>query len=182
MTRHSPPRIAQWLLEGFVAARDREELLGDLAEEFSLRTHSCGTSWHWYWGQVLRSIPAIVWNSARQGRWIRTLPVALGAYILAGAVEFFVSEALSGLLPLDAPMHTAVNLLVGLAAILAGGYLAAKVRPGADLTMGVIVALAVLALMMAQAGSVPLWYQLAFLLLGPCSSVAGGAISTSRKK
>lgn len=182
MMRRSPPRLAQWLLGGLVAGRDREVLLGDLAEEFSLRVHSSGAGGFWYWGQVLRSVPVVVWSSVRQGRWILTLAVALGAYIAAGIVEFFATGTLSGFLSPDSPMHTAASLCIGLATILAGGYVAARIRPGADKAMGILVAFAVVALMAAQVGNVPLWYQVAFLVAGPFSSVAGGVIWARRKK
>jgi hypothetical protein len=181
MKLHSAPRMANWLLSCFLTARDREEVRGDLVEEFQLRTQSPGAGWFWYWGQVLRSIPPIVWNSVRPGCWIRTLAVALAAYIVAGVIEFVADAALSRLLSLDATVHTVLSLIIGLATMLASGYIAARLRPGANAAMGVIVAIAVAALMAAQAGHVPLWYQIAFLFAGPFSVVAGGALFARRK-
>src|SRR5215469_18265802 len=84
---HFPPRLANWLLRWFVPANDREEIMGDLAEEFSLRVQSSDSCRSWYWGQTLRSIPPMAWKATRQGRWIRTFLVAMGAYIAAGLVE-----------------------------------------------------------------------------------------------
>ena len=155
--------------------------MGDLAEEFSLRTQSSASGWSWYWGQALRSIPPIVWESARQGRWIRTFFVALGAYVGAGVVESAAEAALSEILTLDALWHTVLSLMIGLATIAAGGYVAARLRPGAETAMSVIVFIAVTVLITAQVGDAPLWYGLAFLIAGPLSSLAGGALFLRRK-
>lgn len=46
----SPPRLANWLLRWFIPAKDREEIIGDLAEEFSLRGRSSDSSLSWYLG------------------------------------------------------------------------------------------------------------------------------------
>lgn len=155
--------------------------MGDLAEEFSLRIQASDSCWFWYWGQALRSIPPVLWKSARQGCWIRTFFVALGAYIAASVVEAVADAALSGILIPESPLHTILSLIIGLASIGAGGYLAARLRPGADTAMGVIVFVAVTALIAANVGDAPLWYGLAFLIAGPLSSLAGGALFLRRK-
>jgi hypothetical protein len=36
----SPPRLADWLLRWLVPKTDREQIMGDLVEEFSLRAQS----------------------------------------------------------------------------------------------------------------------------------------------
>ena len=35
MKSHSPPRLANWLLGSLLPAKDRQEIMGDLAEEWS---------------------------------------------------------------------------------------------------------------------------------------------------
>ena len=105
--------------------------MGDLAEEFSLRIQASDSGWSW--GQALRSIPPVLWKSARQGCWIRTFFIALGAYIAASVVEAAADAALSGILIPESPLHTILSLIIGLATIGAGGYVAARLRPGADM-------------------------------------------------
>ena len=91
---NSAPWLADWLLGWLVPATDREQIKGDLIEEFSLRAQSSNSSWSWYWGQTLRSLPPMVLKTARQGRWLRTFLVASGAYIAAGLMEFLADMVL----------------------------------------------------------------------------------------
>jgi hypothetical protein len=150
--------------------------MGDLAEEFSFRIQSSGSCWSWYWGQTLRSIPAIAWQALWQGRWIRTFLVALGAYIAAGLVEFAADSALLHTVNPESLSHPVLSLIIGLATMLAGGYVAARLRPGAEKVMSALVLVAVSVLLAAQVGDTPLWYGLAFLIAGPLASLAGGAL------
>ena len=142
MSFHSPPHLASWLLSRCLTARDRDEVLGDLAEEFSLRIQSSDSGWSWYWGQALRSIPSVVWKYARRAGWIRTFFVALGAYIGAGVVESAADAALSTILTPAPPLHTILSLIIGLVTIAAGGYVASRFRPGAETALSVIVFMA----------------------------------------
>jgi hypothetical protein len=112
-------------------------MMGDLTEEFSLRIQSSGSCWSWYWGQTLRSISPLVWNSARLGCSVRTFFVAVGAYIAAEVVESAADGALSGILIRESPLHTVLSLIIGLATIAVGGYVAARLRPGAVTAMSV---------------------------------------------
>lgn len=173
---NSLPRLADWLLRWLVPATDREQIRGDLAEEFSLRAQSSDSSWSWYWGQTLRSIPPMAWKAARQGHWIRTFLVALGAYIAAGLLESVANAVLLKSVNPQSLLHSILSLIIGLATIAAAGYVAARFRPGAETVMGGIVFVAVTVLLAARAGEVPLWYGFAFLIAGPLASLAGGAL------
>jgi hypothetical protein len=179
---HSPPRLANWLLRWLLPAIDREEIMGDLAEEFSFRIQSHGSCWSWYWGQALRSIPPMVWMAARQGRWLRTVFVALSAYIAAGLLEYAADTALSGVVNPKSSLHPILSLIIGLATMVTGGYVAARLRPGAETAMSVIVFVVVTVLLAAQVGDAPLWYGLAFLIAGPLSPLAGGALFLRSKR
>jgi len=182
MNPHSPPRLANWLLRCFVPAMDREEIMGDLAEEFSLRTQSPGSCRSWYWGQALRSIPPIAWKAARQGGWIRTLLVGLGAYFAAGLLESAVYAAIQGItVNSDSSLQPVLSLIIGLATMVGGGYVAARLRPGAEMVTSVTVFAAVVVLFAAQVGDAPLWYGLAFLIAGPLATLAGGALFLRRR-
>lgn len=55
--RHTPPRLATYLLKAFAHPYQREALIGDLLEE-----HARGRSSAWYWWQVL----CVLGNSAQK--------------------------------------------------------------------------------------------------------------------
>lgn len=133
--------MATWLLERVVPESNRDAVLGDLAEEYALRARSADslTVSRWYWGQVYRSIPRMVWGSVRSGRWLSTLGVAIGAYIAAGALEFAGTAAISRLLAPDASVYTLLNVVVGLTTMGIGGYFATWIRPGAATALAGIV-------------------------------------------
>ena len=175
MRLDSPPRLAHWLLRWILSAADREVVLGDLAEEFALRIQSGHSGGSWYWRQALGSIPRLLWKSARQGRWLRTSLVAFGAYVGAGVLESVATTALSGILVPGSSRYTLLSLIIGLASLGVGGYAAARIRPGAETVLSVMVFVAVVALMVGRVGDQPFWYGLAFLVAGPFSAAFGGA-------
>jgi hypothetical protein len=183
MRRRPPPRVANWLLGRLLPERDREVVMGDLVEEYALRARSASrvTVSHWYWGQVCRSIPRIVWRSARRGHWLPTLSVAMGAYIAAGMIEFAGDAAISKLVAPESPMLAVVGMIIGLATMALGGYLAAWVRPGASTALAWIVMISVAVMMVTQKPNAPLWYQIAFLIFGPCVSWGGGTLMKRRQ-
>jgi hypothetical protein len=173
--------MATWLLERVLPERDRDAILGDLIEEYELRAQST-TPWmvsRWYWGQACRSIPPMVWHSV--SRWLPTLGVAMGAYIAAGALEFGGTVVISKLLTPAAPAFTVISVVVGLITMVIGGYFATWIRPGAGTVMAGIVMIVVAVLMATMRGSEPLWYGLAFLILGPLAALAGGALCHGRR-
>jgi hypothetical protein len=182
MRRRSPPRAASWLLGLLLRERDREAVLGDLAEEYALRAGSASrfTISRWYWGQVYRSAPRVVWCSVRRGGWLPTLGVALGAYIAAGAVEFAGDVAISRLVAPESPVLAVVAMIIGLSTLALGGYLAAWVRPGASTALAWIVMISVAGMMVTQKPNAPLWYQIAFLIFGPWASWGGGTLLRRR--
>lgn len=178
MKRHLPPRVATWLIDRLLPERDHEAVLGDLVEEYAIRARSGTPSMasRWYWGQVCRSIPRMVGRSVSRGRWLPTLGVAAGAYIAAGALEFAGTVTIAKLLAPDTPAFSAISLVVGLATMVIGGYVATWIRPGAATFMAGIAMVVVAVLMMTMSDSAPLWYGLAFLVVGPLAALAGGTL------
>jgi hypothetical protein len=183
VSHHSPSPVATWLLERVLPERDQEAILGDLIEEYELRARSTTPPKvsRWYWGQVCRSIPRMVWGPVSRGRWLPTLGVAMGAYIAAGALEFAVTVEISKLLTPDALVYTVISLVVGLTTMVIGGYFATWIRPGAGTVMAGIVMIVVAVLMMTITDSAPLWYGLAFLVVGPLAALAGGTLCRGRR-
>jgi hypothetical protein len=177
------PRVATCLLKCFLPPTDREVVLGDLIEEYAIRARSDPASMvdRWYWGQVYRSIPQAQWSAIRRGGAVTTLATALAAFIAAGALESAGLAALSRVLVMDANQPTALSVIVGLATIVLGGYVAAWIRPGAAQALAGIEMIAVVILMVTMSGSAPLWYGLTFLIIGPLAACAGGTLRVGRQ-
>lgn len=179
----SPPGLSGRILALIIPERDREAVIGDLAEEYALRLRSDSrfTVSRWYWAQVCRSVFPMAWSSLRRGHWLITLGVALIAYVAAGAVEFAGDWALAQFIASGAQLGWILGLILGLATMAFGGYFAAWIRPGAATAMAGIVLISVAALMATRSESVPLWYQVAFLIAGPLASLAGGTLRLRRQ-
>jgi hypothetical protein len=164
-------------LAQLVPLQTLDAALGDLAEEYALRAHGRSPlrASVWYWGQIARSMPQMVWIDVRRGGVVTTFAAAFGAWLVASLIEFIADAALIALYGSDVVVQGLPGVLVGLAALALGGYLAALVRPAATKVLAAMIALIVAGLMIAGAGSAPLWYGVAFLVFGPLMSIAGGA-------
>jgi putative ABC transport system permease protein len=64
-----PPRFASSLLRALLPVAEREEVLGDLREEYAERRGAGGrfAAALWFWGQVLGSVPALLGRSGWRG-------------------------------------------------------------------------------------------------------------------
>ncbi len=86
----------------------------------------------------------------------------------------------SRLLVAGAGVSKILDVFIGLSTLLVGGYLAARIRPGAEDVMAAIVFVAVAGMMTTMPDSAPVWYALTFLVVGPAAAHAGGRISRRR--
>src|SRR5262245_10989084 len=89
MNSASLPPIAIRLLEHVLPHQDRDAVVGDLIEEVALRAHGASrttTDW-WLLGQIVRSVPRVLWSKPRTRDGVVTLGVAGAAYIGASAIE-----------------------------------------------------------------------------------------------
>lgn len=181
MSPATPPRFLSWVLGCLLSESDRETLLGDLYEEYALRSSS-GRAMEatvWFWTQFLRSVPPLASASIRRGGWLPVLGAAFVVYFMVSVVEAAGTWAVSTLLPATADRNFIVNFVVGLLSMLLGGYIAARVRRGAAEVLALLAAIAVVTLMITRGENVPLWYQIGFLVLSPLASIAGGALRPS---
>lgn len=158
-----------------------EAVLGDLAEEYALRQQDTSTAraHTWYWGQLVRSMPALIWLDVRRQGALSTIATAVAAWIVASTIE---SLAMIAILGSDAGGGTLPHFLIGLGAIALSGYLAALVRPAAPGILAAIVFVVVIALMFVSTERVPVWFQFGFLLMGPLASMAGGTWRGKRSR
>jgi hypothetical protein len=175
-----PPRAPEWLLHSLLPARELEYVMGDLVEEYALR--SAGSSTlpvrYWYTMQVCRSIVPLIWTSIARAGWLSTLSIAGAAWVSASVVEALATALLQQLLAPDSLLFTVGSAAIGLATIAAGGYVAGSIKPQSSIVMAAIVLVVVVTLMATAAGSAPLWYALVFLVVGPVAAVSGGVIAS----
>jgi hypothetical protein len=177
----SPPRWVNRLLERLLPEDVAEALVGDLLEEYALRARStrAGGVSGWYWMQIVGSAAPLLCSAVARGRWPLTLGVGFAAYAFAEAVEVAVDAANSLLEPSTAA-HTIPILIVGLAAIVLAGYLAAWIRPGAAAALALVVAVTAAVQLLTATEGMPLWYRLVSGIAGPFAAAAGGALFARR--
>jgi hypothetical protein len=159
-----------------------EVVIGDLAEEHALRSASMSASHlaRWYWGQIARSIPALLWASIRRGGWIVTSITAVAACLVQAAVELGAKSAISSLAAIDTPLVAIGSWVVGLPSLIFVSYLAARIRPGAATVLTAIIVIAVFIQLVVKGETLPVWKQIAAVVVGPSAAFAGGVMSLRR--
>jgi hypothetical protein len=183
MNRPALPRVAIRLLECLLPEGDRDAIVGDLIEESALRARASTrttTAW-WCWGQVARSVPLVLWSELRRRHGFGTLGVAIAAYVSASIIEFVSTAAISRMFRPDAGLATALSVIVGLATMALGGYVAASIRQGAAPALAGIIFIVVAVLFVTLPNSAPLWYGVTFLIAGPVAALAGGRLNVTRR-
>lgn len=176
-------RWAFWILACVLSPRDLEVVMGDLAEEDAIRSSAIRGPHpsRWYWGQVIRSIPPLLWASIREGGYVATLVTAVGACLVQAMVELGGKFLTLTLVGADSGSAAVLSWIVGLPSLVFVSYLAARIRPGAATVLTAIVVIAVVVQLMLRAHDLPLWKQIAALLIGPTAAFAGGVISLRRQ-
>lgn len=178
------PRWATWILACVLPQRDLEVMMGDLAEEYALRCNTTGGAHlsRWYWGQIFRSIPLLLWASVRRGDWLATVGTAVAACLVQATVELSAKSAISSLAAIDMPVAAILSWMVGFPSLIFVSYLAARVRPGAAIVLTAIIVIVVIGQLVGKGHSLPVWKQIAAVLIGPTAAFAGGVIALRRQK
>jgi len=169
MNPETLPKLAIRLLESLLPEENRDAVVGGLIEESALRARAstrASAAW-WYWGQVARSVPLVLWSELRQGHRLRTLSVAILAYIAASILESVGTSLLLELVHPDPRLATVLGMIVGLATMVLSGYVAALIRQGAARVLAGIIFTVVVMLFVTVPDSAPLWYGLRFSLPAP---------------
>ena len=167
-------RLASALLA--LAMSDDEAIVGDLEEELAMRARIRSTpqAHLWYWNQVVRSMPALALQRCHRDGWLLTCSVAFVAILVQAAIEWSVSVSVSGLV---ATRHVQLlsSWLLGIASLASLGYVSATIRPSASILLALIAFTggAVVEFLKDDALS---WFRISALVLGPVSSVFGGAL------
>jgi hypothetical protein len=174
----SRPRVASWVLACVLPAQEVETIIGDLEEEYASRSPSTSGSVRWYWAQVVRSIPVLLWLPIRRSGCSDTFGVALGACTMQAVIEVTTKFATLELSPPNAPWPPVLTLVVTLPSLTLLSYLATRIRPGAATALTAIVVVAVVVQLIVKAGhDMPFWTQLVALVVGPSAAFTGGVLS-----
>jgi len=178
MKRAMLPRWADWILTRLLPEAQKDAVLGDLIEEHALRAATSpapNESW-WYLRQVSRSLAPLLWAAARRGQWLATLGAAVAAY---GLIKIIESASAVTLFAVLAPQSSAFVLalyIFGPANMMLGGYVAARMRPGAATALAAISIIMVLQWMATAGSVVSIWFAAYFLVVCPLTALAGGAL------
>ena len=179
----SPPRLPAWLLARLLPGRELEYVVGDLVEEYALRSRRASTLQvkSWYTMQICRSIAPLLWASIAREGWLSTVGIAGAAWVAASAAEALGIALLQFVLVATSVGFTVASVAIGIATIAIGGYVAGRIRPASPAVMAAIVLVAVLGLMITASGTAPLWYALVFLVGGPLAALGGGVVAAAMR-
>jgi len=126
-----PPRLALWILTIATDRSIRSELIGDLHEEFTLRSQqSVSRANDWYWGQTLSSLPKLV-GSRLQSDAVRKygigIAVSFAAFLLVRIWDVLLAQNAAGLVAsTDAVVARVFYLVVMMVGIAFAGALVAR--------------------------------------------------------
>ena len=178
MKQQSPPTLAFCILEAVVPVSQREAMLGDLLEEFALQqeTGSPRIASRWLWAQTWRSVLFLTWSALRT-EWLLNICIAAGVYALMAIVEL-AAGFVAGRLSASTPTNIVLEPVVFLAITALGGWIAARIRDRATLSLALIVLVTVAALSHIKICPIPVpsWYRFAFLAGGQLSMLIAPAM------
>ena len=181
--QHPSFRLARWVLGHFVPERDLEAIVGDLAEECALRSHPDAPAKVsvWYWQQILTSIAPLLWHAARRGAWLVTFGVAMGAFIAIEVVNRSADLLIPKLLLRGTMSYMVVSMLFGIGTTVLAGYLAARIRRGAAVTLAAIILVTALTYLSAFEHDFEPWRQLIFVAAWTVAPLLGAALLRRRE-
>jgi hypothetical protein len=183
MKHHPVLQVVTWIFSWVVPKDQREPLIGDLHEEYALRAKSASSAGalKWFLKQILASLPPLLWARLTRSAWLSTLGVAVLAYFAVAVVDFIVKRVIlswtaNGVLP-----TYVVGLAISFLTVVLIGYLAEQLRRRAAIVLGTMVLLTVIAMNAGMPADSPLWYRVAWLLVGPAAAVIGSVLPSHRR-
>lgn len=171
--------VATALFAFFLPGQDVDTMVGDLEEEYGVCVRSRPALDRWYWAQVVRSIPVLLWRPVARSGWRSTIGVALVACAMQAVVELGAGFAVHGLSPTGAQWPAAASLVVTLPALVGLSYRASRIRPGASIVLAMVAAVAIAAQALLTVGAgrgLPLT-TLAGLFVCPTMALTGGFLA-----
>jgi hypothetical protein len=177
---HRPAlRVLTWILSRLVPQDDREPLIGDLAEEYALQVKAASSSaaFKWYLQQICASIPPLLWLRVTRRAWLATLGVGLLAYFAVGVVQVLIHWAITRSSP---TLYNPLDPVIVFPMVVVIGYFAAGIRRRAAIVLGAIMLLAITAITLWTTESAPLWYRVAYFIVGPAAALIGSTLRSHR--
>jgi hypothetical protein len=176
---HPALRVVTLVFSWLVPKDHRDPLIGDLAEEYSLRVKSGSASaaLRWYLRQIIASTPPLLWARLTRATWLSTLGVALLAYFAVGVAQLIIRWAISSS---SATVHNPLDLIMIFPMVVLIGYVAERFRRRSAIVLGAMMLLAITAMTVWSAESSPLWYRVAWFFVGPAAAVIGSVLPSIR--
>jgi hypothetical protein len=180
--RHRAVLVATWAITRLAPANQREVLRGDLEEEYAQRanTFPASAALKWYLRQVCASAAPLLWLRLTGTAWVSTIGVALLAYLAVGVVETFVNLVTTSWSASATVAYNPLGMFITFPMVVLIGYFAALCRPGAAIVLAALMALSVTAMTLWANESLPAWYRIAYLFVGPAAIYMGSALRSRR--
>lgn len=175
------PRTVGWLsglMECLLPRELGEVAVGDLNEEFPLRaqaTSRARATW-WFASQAAMSVPRLLLLSTRRLSWLKSVGVAVAAYVALGYAEPYMHRFVSLIAEPGFRAQLVLDLCVGFTACASGGFLSTWVHRGSAVLYSLI-STAYLAFVMTRYGvnpELPAWFPVSFLVVALIAPIVGG--------
>lgn len=162
------------LIECLLPRECSELVVGDLYEEFALRSHDRRDAVRWFMLQSVRSVPGLLWLSLRRWSWLKALAVAGLAFLLLGELEPVVARWLLGSFEFSSGQLLALSFLVGFCACACGGFLSTWAHRGSAVVYSAISSGFIVYALARFGTDDPLWIPLTFFGIAVIAPIVGG--------
>jgi hypothetical protein len=159
-----------------VLPRDLSEVvIGDLYEEFELRTQSTQRkrAVTWFVFQAVRSIPRLLLLSVKRWSWLKSLGVAVVAFVVLDRLEPLVRRWLANNFEPNVTQQIVLSLLIGFAACACGGFLSTWMQRGSAWIYSVIGSSFIVSAIVQVETYERLWMLTAFLAIAIVAPIIG---------
>lgn len=174
------------LMESLLPRELGELAVGDLNEEFALRIRSRsrsrprGGATAWFAMQAAASVPPLLVLSVRRLSWLRSLGVAVAAYLALGLVEPYMHRAMSLIIEPGFRMQLIIDLCIGFMACACGGFLSTWAHRGSAVVYSLIGTGFLASMMMTSVNpDLPFWFLATFLAVALVAPIVGGVVFVS---
>jgi hypothetical protein len=176
---HLALAVATWMFSRLIPKGDRDSLIGDLVEEYAFRANAASSSvaFRWYLRQVCASVPPLLWLRLSRATWLATFGVALLAYVAVGVVQVILQWAMTGA---AATLYSPLGPVVVFPMVVAIAYVAEGFRRRSAIVLGAMMLIAITAVTLWVPENAPLWYRIAYFVVGPAAAVIGSTLRSRR--
>jgi len=174
--------VIEGLMEAVLPRQLGEVAVGDLVEEYRLRTRTMSTAGSavWFAGQAARSLPRLLLVSARPLSLLLSLGVAGACFLLLSFVERYLHRAVDAVIePSTFFWLLMSDLAVGFTACACGGFLSTCLRRGSAAVYSLIGTAVIVSALPRMSPDLPGWFAAAFLVVAFVAPIAGGATFVS---